>query len=83
MCRDRNFAKSYRRTKDGSTVRLMCRMDSEELGKFQYTMLTNKQHSAVLIVDIDQRDPKGRPINLAAELRSKLFKLVTRGLWPA
>lgn len=56
VCRDRNFDKSYRRTKDGSTVPLMWRMDSEELGKFQYAMLTDKQYSAerqspVLVAD--------------------------------
>lgn len=42
VSRDRNFTKAYRRTKDGTTVPLMWRTDSEELGKFQYAMLTNK-----------------------------------------
>lgn len=84
VCRDRNFAKVYRRTKDGSTVPLMWRTDSEELGKFQYAMLTNKQYAAVLVVDIDQPGTQGgHPINLAGELRAKLFELVTRGLGPA
>lgn len=46
VCWDRNFDKSYRRTKDGSTVPLMWRMDSEELDKFQYATLTSQQYSA-------------------------------------
>lgn len=84
VCRDRNFAKAYRRTKDGTTVPLMWLTDSEELGKFQYAMLTNKQYAAVLVVDIDQPGTQGgHPINLAEELRVKLFQLVTRGLGPA
>ncbi|QPK84392.1 replication initiation protein (plasmid) [Corynebacterium qintianiae] len=84
VSRDRNFAKAYRRTKDGVTVPLMWRTDSEELGKFQYAMLTNKQYAAVLVVDIDQPGTQGgHPINLAEELRVKLFQLVSRGLGPA
>lgn len=84
VSRDRNFAKAYRRTKDGTTVPLMWRTDSEELGKFQYAMLTNKQYAAVLVVDIDQPGTQGgHPINLAEELRGKLVQLVTRGLGPA
>ena len=66
VSRDRNFAKAYRRTKDGSTVPLMWRTDSEDLGKFQYAMLTNKQYAAVLVVDIDQPGTQGgHPVNLS------------------
>lgn len=84
VSRDRNFTKAYRRTKDGTTVPLMWRTDSEELGKFQYAMLTNKQYAAVLVVDIDQPGTQGgHPINLAEELRVKLVQLVSRGLGPA
>lgn len=84
VSRDRNFTKAYRRTKDDTTVPLMWRTDSEELGKFQYAMLTNKQYAAVLVVDIDQPGTQGgHPINLAEELRVKLVQLVSRGLGPA
>lgn len=84
VSRDRNFTKAYRRTKDGTTVPLMWRTDSEELGKFQYAMLTNKQYAAVLVVDIDQPGTQGgHPINLGEELRGKLVQLVDRGLGPA
>lgn len=47
-------------------------MDSEELGKFRYTMLTNKRYSAVLIVDIDQPAP-GAPNQLSGRTAIQAF----------
>lgn len=90
VSRDRDFSKAYRRIKDSSAPSgyrsqpLMWRTSSDDLGKFQYAMLTNKQHAAVLVVDIDQRgDRGGHPICLADGLKAKLWELVSRNLGPA
>ncbi|WP_018022970.1 replication initiation protein [Corynebacterium doosanense] len=84
VSKDRSFSRAYRRAKDGSTVPLMWRTDSEGLGKFQYAMLTNKQYAAVLVVDIDQPGERGgHPVNLAETTRAQLAGLVSRNVGPA
>lgn len=82
--RSRDFSSAYLTTRAGKTAPRMYRVESAQLGKCEYVMLTNKQYAAVLVVDIDRKGSRGgHPANLNGEVRSKFAKLIDRNLGPS
>ncbi|TKW71447.1 MAG: hypothetical protein DI580_08280, partial [Cutibacterium acnes] len=85
----RDFQSAYRVVVDEETgkkrsVPRLYRTDSEKLGRCEYVMLTNKQYSAVMVIDVDQPgESGGHPVHLNAYVKSVIFALVQRGIGPA
>lgn len=85
----RDFQSAYRVVVDEETgkkrsVPRLYRTDSEKPGRCEYVMLTNKQYSAVMVIDVDQPgESGGHPVHLNAYVKSVIFALVQRGIGPA
>lgn len=85
----RDFQSAYRLIVDEATgkkrsVPRLYRIDSKSLGRCEYVMLTSKEYSAVMVIDVDQPgDSGGHPINLNAYVKGVIWALVQQGIGPA
>ena len=80
----RDFKTAWRKDKDGNTVPKLYRVGTHAMRRCQYIVLTHKQRSTVIVLDIDHRGQRGGHVeDIHPEVYTKLVALSAGNLGPS